>query len=124
LANLDRQLKAAQPAAAEAGKLRGEIDRLSRGAELLKDEIGKAGRSLEVLAKLTLLLPDDSYLTEIELHQRKLTLTGRSASAARLISALAADGQFKKPAFGAPVTRLEGLRAEVFTIVAEMGPAL
>lgn len=121
LASLDRELRAGQPKAAEAAKLRADIDRLSRGAELLKGEVDKTASALAVLANVTQLLPDDTHLTELELHQRKVTLTGRSASAARLISTLAANGQLKNPTFGAPVTRLEGLHTEVFTIVAEVG---
>ena len=81
-----------------------------------------SGRPLVVLAAATRTLPDDTYLTEMELRQRKVTLSGRSAAAARLIGALAEDGEFKNPAFAAPVTRLEALRAELFTINAEVGP--
>ena len=44
----------------------------------------KAGRPLVVLAAATRILPDDTYLTEMELRQRKLTLSGRSAGAGRL----------------------------------------
>jgi general secretion pathway protein L len=71
---------------------------------------------------VTRVLPDDSYLTELELLQRKLTLSGRSVAAARLIGAFAANGEFRNPSFAAPVTRIEALRQEIFTIVAEVGP--
>ena len=82
----------------------------------------KVGRPLVVLAATTSILPDDTYLTEMELRQRKLTLSGRSAGAARLIGALAGDAEFRNPGFSAPVTRLEALRAELFTINAEVTP--
>jgi hypothetical protein len=36
-----------------------------------------------------------------------------------LIAALAADPKFRNPTFAAPVTRLEALHVEVFSIVAE-----
>ena len=74
-----------------------------------------------VLAAATRILPDDTYLIEIELRQRKVTLSARSADAARLIGALASDPEFRNPGFSAPVTRLEALRAELFTINAEVG---
>ncbi|MGC2415790.1 MAG: PilN domain-containing protein [Stellaceae bacterium] len=122
LAALDRQVAAGRSAAAQAQRLRDEIDQLSGSAELVKRELGKAGRPLEVLASVTRVLPDDTYLTEIGLRQRKLTLSGRSAGAARLIGALAADG-FRNPTFAAPVTRLEALHAEVFSIIAEVAPS-
>jgi general secretion pathway protein L len=122
LASLEREIKVSRAAAAEAESLRQEVDRLSGSAGFIESERDKAGRPLVVLAAATRILPDDTYLTEMELRQRKLTLSGRSAGAARLIGAFAADGEFRNPGFSAPVTRLEALRAELFTINAEVGP--
>jgi general secretion pathway protein L len=122
LASLDRQVAAARAAAVEADNLRREIDRLSGSAGFIESERDKAGRPLVVLATATRILPDDTYLTEMELRQRKVTLSGRAAGAARLIGALASDPEFRNPGFSAPVTRLEALRAELFTINAEVGP--
>jgi general secretion pathway protein L len=123
LAKLDREIAAAEATAGQAERLRREIDDLSRSADLVKRDLVKAGRPLEVLATLTRLLPDDTFLTEMQLRQRKLTVSGRSAGAARLIGLLATDGTLRDPVFAAPVTRIEALHTEVFTIVAEMGPS-
>jgi hypothetical protein len=49
-------------------------------------------------------------------------VSGRSAAAARLIGPMAADNEFHNPAFAAPVTRIEALRQEIFTIDAEVAP--
>lgn len=122
LAALDREVATGRRAAAEAESLRREIDQLSGSAGFIESERDKAGRPLVVLATATRLLPDDTYLTEMELRQRKLTLSGRSGAAARLIPALAAEGEFRNPGFSAPVTRLEALKSELFTINAEVGP--
>jgi general secretion pathway protein L len=122
LASLNSQVAETRAAAAEADTLRQEIDRLSGSAGFIESERDKAGRPLAVLAATTRILPDDTYLTEMELRQRKLTLSGRSAGAARLIGPLAADPEFRNPGFSAPVTRLEALRAELFTINAEVRP--
>jgi general secretion pathway protein L len=122
LGSLQREVLAGRAAAAEADELRREIERLSGSAGFIEREREKAGRPLEVLAAATRILPDDTYLTEMELRQRKLTLSGRSSGAARLIGALAADGEFRNPGFSAPVTRLEALKTELFTINAEVAP--
>ncbi len=122
LAALDKEIAAARAAAGEADSLRQDIDRLSGSAGFIESEREKAGRPLVVLAAATRVLPDDSYLTEMELRQRKLTLSGRSAGAAKLIGALASDPEFRNPGFAAPVTRLEALKAELFTINAEVKP--
>ncbi len=122
LSSLDRQVSLARAAAAEAETLRREIHRLSISAELIGRERDEAGRPLDILAAATRVLPDDTYLSELEIRQRKVTLSGRSAGAARLIGRLAASGEFRNPAFAAPVTRLEALHTEVFTISAEVAP--
>jgi general secretion pathway protein L len=122
LASLEQQIAVGRTAAAEADGLRQEIDRLAGSADFVESERDKAGRSLVVLAAATRVLPDDTYLTEMELQKRKVTLSGRSAAAARLIGPLAADGAFRNPGFAAPVTRLEALHTELFTINAEVAP--
>jgi general secretion pathway protein L len=122
IARLDRSLAAGRAEAGEADRLRSEITRLVGSADFVEKERDKVGEPLAVLAATTNILPDDSYLTELQLQQRKLTMSGRSAAAAKLIGAMAADSMFRNPAFTAPVTRIEALRQEIFTIVTEVAP--
>ena len=122
LGSLEQQMAMGRIAAAEADSLRQEADRLAGSADFVESERDKAGRPLVILAAATRVLPDDTYLTEVELQKRKVTLTGRSAAAARLIGPLAADGTFRNPGFTAPVTRVEALHTELFTINAEVAP--
>jgi general secretion pathway protein L len=122
LASLDREISAGRATAAEAEQLRRELDRLSGAIDLLDSERDKAGRPLVILTTLTRILPDDTYLTEVTAQQRKVTLSGRSAAAARLIGALSAGEGLRNVAFAAPVTRLEAIRSELFSITAEVAP--
>jgi general secretion pathway protein L len=121
LVSLDREITIGRAAAVEVGNLRQEIDRLSGSADFVERERDKAGWPLAMLAATTDVVPDDTYLTEIELRGRKLTLTGQSAAASRLIGALAATRAFRNPGFAAPITRIEALHSELFTIIAEAG---
>ena len=122
MSKLDQSLAAGRAAAAEADRLHKEIARLAGSAEIIVKEREKVGQPLLVLAAATRVLPDDSYLTEMQLQQRKLTMSGRSAAAANLIGAVAVDAEFHNPTFAAPVTRIEALRQEIFTIVTEVAP--
>jgi general secretion pathway protein L len=122
LAGVDREISAGRVTAAEVEKLHRELDRLSGAIDFVESERAKAGRPLVTLAALTRILPDDTYLTEVTQQQRKVTLSGRSAAAARLIGALSADDGLRNVAFAAPVTRLEAIRQELFTITAEVSP--
>jgi general secretion pathway protein L len=122
LAGVDREISAGRATATEVAKLHRELDLLSGTIDLIESERDKAGRPLAALATLTRILPDDTYLTEVTQQQRKVTLSGRSAAAARLIEALSAAEGLRNVAFAAPVTRLEAIRAELFTITAEVAP--
>ena len=77
--------------------------------------------ALRTIAALTEILPDDTWLTELTLRQRKLTMAGRSAGAARLIGLLSADPTIRDAAFVAPVTRADSGGVDVFSIRAEVG---
>lgn len=122
LARVDREISAGRVTAAEVEQLRRELSRLSGAIDLIESERDKAGRPLATLATLTRILPDDTYLTEMTQQKRKVTLSGRSAAAARLIGALSGGEGLRNVAFAAPVTRLEAIRAELFTITAEVAP--
>jgi general secretion pathway protein L len=123
LSAVNQEIAKSRPVAAEANELRRQIERLSGSAELIDSERDKAGRPLVALAALTRLLPSDTYLTEFRHQQQKVTMSGRSGGAAsRLIGAISESNQLRNPAFTAPVTRIEALRAEVFAITAEVGP--
>ncbi|MBV9828727.1 MAG: PilN domain-containing protein [Alphaproteobacteria bacterium] len=121
LGQVSRELETSKAAMSTAEPLRHEIDGYTRNAGAMDDMAQATARPLDVLAMLTRLLPDDTYLTDIEIRQRKVTLSGRSASAAKLIGLIAADARFRNPTFAAPVTRLAAQRVEVFTIVTELG---
>jgi general secretion pathway protein L len=121
MASLDREIAIARAAAAEAESLRQEVDRLSGSADFVERERDKTGRPLAILAAATDVIPDDTYLTEIELRGHKVTLTGQSATASQLIGALSAAGEFRNPGFAAPITRIEALHSELFTIIVEAG---
>jgi general secretion pathway protein L len=122
LAALDRQIAADRSGVAEAQSLRQQTEQFSVSADLVESERAKGGRPLAILAALTRMLPEDTYLTELVQQQRKVTISGRSAAASRLIAILAAGDQLHNPTFTAPVTRIEANHIELFTISAEVAP--
>ena len=128
-AALDRQearIERLRPSVAQADALRRRVADRASGLDAVAAETARVGQALDALATLTTLLPDDTVLTALSLRQRALTLSGRSASATRLIPLLAADPSIRNAAFAAPVTRApalpgNGARDDVFSIRAEFG---
>jgi general secretion pathway protein L len=109
-----------QPAINQVETLRRSIAAGDAGRDVLIQETQRIGDVLQTLAAVTRILPDDTYLTDFSLRERQMTLSGRSASAPRLITGLSADPAIRNTAFAAPVTRIEGAAADVFSIKAEV----
>ena len=121
LAAADRHIEALRPRVAEAEALRRRIAESKGGQDAFAAERARVGDALRAVAALTEILPDDTWLTELTLRQRKLTIAGRSAGAARLIGLLSSDPTIRDAAFAAPVTRAEGGGGDAFSIRAELG---
>lgn len=119
LSDLQDRLGQMAPHIAQVEDLRRRISGAGAGGDAVAAETRRLGDTLEALAAVTEILPDDSYLTEFTMRERKMTLSGLGASAPRLISLLSADPRIRAPAFTAPVTKSETNHLDVFSIRAE-----
>lgn len=115
----EAQIAALRPGVNEAEALRHRIVTKMAGVDVIEAERLKTGDALEVLAALTNLLPDGTFLTDFTMRQGKITIDGQSAAAVKLIAALSGDPAIRNPEFVAPVTRA-GNRADLFAIRAEV----
>ncbi len=120
--DVQNQLAEMAPGITQVEALRHKISGAGAGGDAVAAETRRLGDTLEALAAVTEILPDDSYLTEFTMRERKITLSGLGASAPKLISGLSADPRIRNPAFTAPVTRSETNHDDVFSIRAELAP--
>lgn len=121
LDGVNGRIAALRPLVARVETIQRQIMASSTGLDVIAAETARLGSPLQALATLTNVLPDDTYLTDFTVHQRKLTMNGQSAAATQLIGALSADPALRNPAFIAPVTRSETGKADLFAIRAELG---
>jgi general secretion pathway protein L len=115
-------IEALRPAVSQAEALRHHIASSDPGRDVLARELMRSGDILQILATVTRILPDDTYLTDFALREREITVGGRSASAPRLITALSSDPAVRNAAFAAPVTRVQGANDDAFSIKAGIAP--
>jgi general secretion pathway protein L len=116
LADSESRMAAAQAEASAAGALRQELDTLKQTAELIAAERQRGPAALRVVAELTRLIPDDSHLVSLAVQSDRMSLTGFSPDASKLIGLLSAS--FQEPAFAGPVVRAAGGGLESFSITA------
>ncbi len=115
-ATVERRIAALQPQVRQVEALRQRIRSGSAGRDTIAAARTHLGDPLGLLAALTRVLPDDTYLTDITLRDGVITVTGQSSGAVKLIPALSADPAFVAPAFSAPVTRIESNNSDLFSI--------
>ena len=89
-------------------------------SHLLIDRRGATPTVTSVLAEVTDRLPDDTWLSQLQLQDGKVTLSGFSPSAATLIAKLEASPLLDDVRFGSPVTPDPGVGGERFNIVARV----
>jgi general secretion pathway protein L len=120
LASLETEIAALRPEVAQAQALQRRIADEAAGASAIGAGRAHAADVLTALAALTDALPDDTYLTQLSLHQGRLTMEGQTTAAAtRLIAAVAAEPRLRDPAFTAPVVRGDAGN-EIFALQAEL----
>ena len=116
-------MAAVRPRSAEAQALQRRIAAASAGEDALAQGRLHAADMLTALAALTDALPDDTYLSQLALHKRLLTMEGQSvgAGATRLIALLADEPGLRNPAFTAPVVRGD-IGNDIFALQVELAP--
>ncbi len=87
----------------------------------LAGERGKQPSMAVVLEAMSRALPDDAWLTRLEVEQGTVRLAGNAANASALIGRIEASGHFADVQFSAPTTLAEG-EGESFTITARIVP--
>ncbi len=122
IAAVESRIDALRPEVKRVEALQHRLAARSVDADVIAAERTRVGDALQVLASVTDLLPNGTYLTDFALRQRRLTLTGRSVSAAKLIAGLSGHSPIRDPVFTAPVTRDPSADNDTFTIRAEVTP--
>ncbi len=106
--------------AEESLRLQKEIDDEIQESGFLDARKRQAPSGSEVLFTLTHLLPDDTWLNELEVTGGELRITGFAGSASSVLALLDQSARFGNAAFRSPVTQDQKSRREQFNIAARL----
>jgi general secretion pathway protein L len=120
---LAQEVSAEKLEADQALKLQAEIRVRTEEAGFLGARKRAAPSPTRILDALTRLLPDDTWLSALEIKGDEVTITGSTASASSVIALIDRSGTFRKPAFRSPVVQAPDGRQEQFNIAAELAGA-
>lgn len=96
---------AARVQAEQVSKLRTELETVQQSSQFLQHQKATTPQVIAIMAVLTELLPDDTWIQRLELQQADLQIRGESAAAASLIERLEAAPLLAEVNFRSPVTR-------------------
>lgn len=120
LASLNDQLTNAILADVESKDLQSQLLALNAKLQFLPDRYEKR-RVVEILAKLTNLLPDDTWIYQLEIKENGVRMVGYSSTASSLITLLDSAPFIKHTKFTAPITKdSRHGAAEKFSLIFEL----
>ncbi len=127
---LNRVANDARTQAAVSEGLRAELDRLTGDYNFALERKFAYPSALQVLDEITKLLPDDTWLTQMEVKtmargkeiQRELLLRGESGNAGRLIGLFEESKVFTQAAPRSPTTKFQPGPGEIFDLAAQLRP--
>ena len=117
---LRQQLAAVRATAEAAQRVEKEIDAQKQEANFLVDRKHDGASALAILAELTQLAPDDTFLMSAELTGTQIQIAGVASSASGLIGRIEKSELFRKAEFRSPVTPDQASGREHFVISAQV----
>ncbi|MES9854401.1 MAG: PilN domain-containing protein [Candidatus Thiodiazotropha sp. L084R] len=117
---LEQQLINSQKQANEVSKLRDGVSEAERENSFLLEKKRASRQMLEILHELTLLLPDDTWVSHFEIRDDKVHIHGQSVASAVLIPLIESSKLFRNVSFRSPVTQNKKNNTERFHISAEL----
>ena len=103
-------------------KLQKEIQETTEAGQYLVSRKRQTTSVSELLNTLTQLLPDDTWLSELQITVGDVQLSGYAASATALLKLLDENAGFSNAAFRSSVTQDSKLGREQFDIAAKIKP--
>lgn len=111
---------AVKQSAERAAVLRKEIDGERKAARFVIDRKRANPSVSELIAEITRILPDDTFLSEWQLRGSELELTGITASSSELVALLEQSRRFRGTSFRSPVTPDKQTGRERFHIAVQV----
>ncbi len=120
LKQLETELDEYKSKATQVAALREQVTSARGETRFLEEKKINSKPVLDILLELTLLLPDDTWVSNFEVRENTVHLHGQSTASASLIPILETSKLFQNVSFRSPVTRSKKNNTERFHISADL----
>jgi general secretion pathway protein L len=117
---LETELADFKRQSAETVTLREKVDQAKLENRFLEIKKIDSLQMLQILNELTMVIPDDTWISNFELRDKTIHLHGQSLASAALIPLIDASPLFRNVTFRSPVTQNKQNNTERFHISAEL----
>jgi general secretion pathway protein L len=117
---LQQQVEEAERTAKEVQSLKMDVDRRMHESVFVLEKKQQAPILIDVLNELSRIIPDKTWLTNLQYKNRRIQIQGQSPSASALIEIIEASPAFQQTRFVSPVTRDRKTKLERFQIATEV----
>jgi general secretion pathway protein L len=117
---LEPEIEAYTEKAAETTKLREQVAIAKEEALFLGEKKSKTILTLEVLDELTQIIPDDTWISQLEIEKNIVNIHGESISSAVLLPIIESSKLFNNAQFRSPVTQNRRSNTERFHLSANI----
>lgn len=115
-----RAVAEALNAAKEASALRDELDRTAEAGNFLLERKRNEPMVTAVLADLTRLFPDDTWLFELQIDGHQIRARGYTPSASSVLELVERGSAFRNAKFASPVTRIQNFDRDRFDLTFDL----
>jgi general secretion pathway protein L len=118
--SLQQEVSEYKKKSAAAVALRKEVEQAKLENRFLEEKKKNTFLTLQLINELTAVVPDDTWVSNLEIREKEVHLHGQSVASAALISLIDASPLFKDVSFRSPVTQNRKKDTERFHIAAKL----
>lgn len=119
-AEAEHAVQDAMVAAEQASALRDELERAAAAGNFLIERKREAPMVTAILADLTRLFPDDTWLFELQIEGNQVRARGYSPSASSVLELVERGSAFRNAKFASPVTRIPNIDRDRFDLTFDL----
>jgi general secretion pathway protein L len=101
-------------------RLQEEVKHLGTSSRFLVEKKQATPLVLEIVNEVTRILPDDTWINQLDIKEQEVQIQGQSTSAAALIPSIESSEILQNARFRSPVTKMPGSSTERFHISADV----
>lgn len=116
LEEIDRQLQIRKDDVRKVEVLKKEIETLRNEIFIIEDFKEARPISLDIIKELTVIIPNNTWLTRVRISESTVNIEGYASSASTLLPKLERSNYFKKAEFASPTFRDRRMNADRFNI--------